>query len=230
MQLSDAIAAQQVDVLEVADLVDMLHLCAAWMTRDEEALTELDRAIGDGDHGHNMRIGFAAVLEELDAAPEPEPDLGTLLSHAGLILISAVGGASGPLYGAALIEAGLVLRGQRQAGLAELTAALEAACRGVGRRGHCYPGDKTLLDTLQPAADALKTAVAGGSTRTGLGAALIAMREAARQGMLSTIPLQAQRGLALRYGPRSIGHQDPGATSCYLVLDALVTAWQQRRP
>ena len=214
------------DVLDVDDLVTMLQISASWLERDEEELTALDQAIGDGDHGHNMRIGFLAIREELEALQLTGPDLGSLLSHVGLILVSAVGGASGPLYSAAFIEAGLVLSGQRQVGLPGLVAALDAASKGVARRGHCYLGDKTLLDTLQPAVDALKTALAGGST---LARGLEQMREAARQGMLSTIPLQAQRGLAMRYGTRSIGHQDPGATSCYLILDALVSAWKQRR-
>jgi len=225
MMLSGEIAARITDVVDVADLVTMLHMSADWLARDEEELTSLDQAIGDGDHGRNMRIGFRAVLEELDSIQVRDPDLGTLLSYVGLTLISAVGGASGPLYGAGFTAAGMVLSGRRRAGLPELTVALEAACQGIARRGHCYPGDKTILDTLQPAADALKTALAGGSP---LGAALDQMREAARQGMASTIPLQARRGLAMRFGPRSIGHQDPGATSCYLLLDALVTAWMQR--
>jgi dihydroxyacetone kinase-like protein len=214
--------ALNVDVLDVADLVAMLHMSANWLERDEDELTKLDQAIGDGDHGRNMRIGFRAVLEGLDTVQARDPDLGTLLSYVGLTLISAVGGASGPLYGAGFAAAGMALSGRREAGPTELTAALESACQGVARRGHCYPGDKTILDTLQPAADALKTALAGGST---LGYALDHMREAARQGMMSTIPLQARCGLAMRYGPRSIGHQDPGATSCYLILDALVSAW-----
>jgi dihydroxyacetone kinase-like protein len=224
--LSSEVAASSMDLLDMDDLVTMLRISAEWLTRDEEELTALDRAIGDGDHGHNMRIGFAAVIEGLASIEARQPDLGALLSHVGLILISAVGGASGPLYGAALVEAGMVLTGQREAGLRELTESLEAACRGVARRGHCYLGDKTILDTLQPAADALRTALAVGTT---LQAGLQQMREAAHQGMLSTIPLQARCGLALRYGPRSIGHQDPGATSCYLILDALATAWERRR-
>jgi dihydroxyacetone kinase-like protein len=220
------IAPPGIDVLNIDDLVAMLRLSAAWLARDEEELTALDRAIGDGDHGHNMRFGFDAVLEELDGILVSGPDLGTLLGHVGLILISAVGGASGPLYGAAFVEAGLVLSGRTEAGLADLVAALEAACRGVARRGRCYPGDKTILDALQPAADALKTAQATGLP---LGAGLERMREAAHQGMLSTIPLQARCGLAMRYGPRSIGHQDPGATSCHLLLEALAAAWKGRR-
>lgn len=218
--------ARNMDAMNVADLVTMLHLSEDSLTQHEDMLTGLDQAIGDGDHGRNMRIGFRAVLDELDGVQRHDRDLGTLLSYVGLTLISAVGGASGPLYGAAFTAAGMALSGQDRAGLDELSAALEAACRGLARRGRCYPGDKTILDTLQPAADALKTALAGGSS---FATALTQMREAARQGMVSTIPLQARCGLAMRYGPRSIGHQDPGATSCYLLLDALVSAWQSHR-
>jgi dihydroxyacetone kinase-like protein len=214
------------DAMTIADLVTMVHMSAESLTRHEDMLTSLDRAIGDGDHGRNMRIGFRAVLDELVSVPGHDRDLGTLLSYVGLTLISAVGGASGPLYGAAFTAAGMVLSGQDEAGLDELSAALEAACRGLTRRGHCYPGDKTILDTLQPAADALKTALAVDSS---FETALAQMWEAARQGMVSTIPLQARCGLAMRYGPRSIGHQDPGATSCYLLLDALVSAWRSHR-
>jgi dihydroxyacetone kinase-like protein len=224
--ISPEIISPRLDVLDMDDLAAALRLNAAWLERDEEMLTALDRAIGDADHGCNMRIGFDAVLEELGAILAAAPDLGTLLGHVGLILISSVGGASGPLYGAAFVEAGLALSGRRQAGLPELTLAFDAACRGVARRGHCYPGDKTILDTLQPAADALKTAEAA---RLSLEQALERMQEAATQGMLSTTPLQARCGLAMRYGPRSIGHQDPGATSCRLLLDALATAWKTRR-
>jgi phosphoenolpyruvate---glycerone phosphotransferase subunit DhaL len=220
------IAAPGVDVLDVDDLVAMLRVSAEWLARDEEVLTALDRAIGDGDHGHNMRLGFVAVLEELDGILAAEPDLGTLLGHVGLILISAVGGASGPLYGAAFIEAGLVLSGRTEARLPDLTAALEAACRGIARRGRCFPGDKTILDALQPAADALRTALA---SKLSLEESLEWMQEAARQGMLSTTPLQARCGLAMRYGPRSIGHQDPGATSCHVLLKALAVSWKGRR-
>ncbi len=205
----------------------MLRISAAWLERDEDKLTALDQAIGDGDHGHNMRIGFQAVREQLDTWAQSDPDLGTLLCHVGLTLISAVGGASGPLYSAAFIEAGMALTGCREAGVKELATAISAACRGVARRGHCNPGDKTLLDTLQPAADALNTALA---VKALLPVALAQSQTAAHQGMLSTIPLLARCGIAMRFGPRSIGHQDPGATSCYLLVEAIVTAWRQRRP
>jgi dihydroxyacetone kinase-like protein len=214
------------DSMDVADLVAALHLCTVWLVRDEAELTELDRAIGDGDHGHNMRIGFEAVREELQSGQAHDVDLGTLMSLTGLTLLSAVGGASGPLYSAAFIAAGLALEGSMCAGPHELAGALQAACRGVARRGHCFPGDKTLLDTLQPAADALKTASISGLT---MAAGLEAMRESACQGMRSTIPMLARCGLAMRYGPRSIGHQDPGATSCYLILNAVAYAWTERR-
>jgi dihydroxyacetone kinase-like protein len=223
MMLPSGTGARIADVMNVADLIAMLQLSADALTEHEEMITGLDQAIGDGDHGRNMRIGFRAVLDELDSVRARDHDLGTVLSYVGLTLISSVGGASGPLYGAAFTAAGMVLNGRNEAGLDDLSAALEAACRGLARRGRCYPGDKTILDTLQPAADAMKTALAGGSS---FETALELMREAARQGMISTIPLQARCGLAMRYGPRSIGHQDPGATSCYLLLDALVSAWQ----
>jgi dihydroxyacetone kinase-like protein len=213
-------------VLDVADLVATFHLCGARLKRHEEALTALDRAIGDGDHGHNMRIGFQAVCMELRAWQPHDADLGEVFERAGLTLLSAVGGASGPLYGAAFVDAGLALRGCRHAGLPDLAQATAAACYGVARRGHCYPGDKTLLDTLQPTADALRTAVASGAT---LAAGIEQMRTAAHQGMVSTIPLVARCGLAMRFGARSIGHQDPGATSCYLIVDALATAWKRPR-
>jgi dihydroxyacetone kinase-like protein len=226
MMLPDGTEARTADAMNVADLVTMLRMSADVLTQHEDLLTSLDQAIGDGDHGRNMRIGFRAVLDDLESARDNDRDLGRLLSYVGLTLISSVGGASGPLYGAAFTAAGMVLSGRDCASLEELSAALEAACRGLARRGHCYPGDKTILDTLQPAADALKTALAGGSS---FESALAQMREAAHQGMVSTIPLQARCGLAMRYGPASIGHQDPGATSCYLLLDALVSAWQSHR-
>jgi dihydroxyacetone kinase-like protein len=214
------------DILDIDDFLAMMRLAAEWLVRDEAELTALDRAIGDGDHGQNMRIGFRAVCEQLDTFQTEELDIGDHLCRVGLILLSAIGGASGPLYSAAFVEAGLTVSGRREVGLTELTEALQAAGRSVARRGHCYPGDKTLLDTLQPAADALRTALAGGAS---LRTALSQMREAARQGMLSTTPLVARCGLAMRLGPRSVGHQDPGATSCYLLLSALVSAWEARR-
>lgn len=185
--------------------------------RHAAALTRLDAVLGDGDHGDNLAIGFRAVDELLDELPASTPP-GELLRAIGYRLVGAVGGASGPLYGTACIEAGF------RAGTAEtldvelLAAMLRAAADGLARRGRCAVGDKTILDTLGPAADAFAGAVADGA------AAATAQRralEAARAGMRSTRPLVARRGLALRLGQRSAGHLDPGAVSCYLLLAAL---------
>ena len=185
--------------------------------RHAAALTRLDAVLGDGDHGDNLSIGFRAVDELLDELPAATPP-GELLRAIGYRLVGAVGGASGPLYGTACIEAGV------RAGTAEtldaglLAAMLRAAADGLARRGRCAVGDKTILDTLGPATDAFAGAVAeGASAATAQRRAL----EAARAGMRSTRPLVARRGLALRLGQRSAGHLDPGAVSCYLLLAAL---------
>jgi len=185
--------------------------------RHAVALTRLDAVLGDGDHGDNLAIGFRAV-EEVVAGLPPETLPGELLRAVGHRLVAAVGGASGPLYGTAFIEAGF------RAGSATMidgplaAAMLDAATDGLARRGRCAVGDKTILDTLRPAAAALTEAV---STGTATSDAARAMIEAARRGMLSTRPLIARRGIALRLGERSAGHLDPGAVSCFLILRAL---------
>jgi dihydroxyacetone kinase-like protein len=185
--------------------------------RHATALTRLDAVLGDGDHGDNLSIGFQAVDELLDELPlETRP--GDLLRAVGHRLVATVGGASGPLYGTAFIEAGF------QAGDADaldpelIGEMLQAAAAGVSRRGRCSVGDKTILDTLQPAVDSFKTAVDSGANAQDAWAAAVA---AARAGMRSTVPLVARRGLALRLGERSVGHLDPGAASCFLLLVAL---------
>lgn len=185
--------------------------------RHAAALTRLDAVLGDGDHGDNLATGFRAVAELLDELPA-DTTPGEVLRAVGHRLVSTVGGASGPLYGTAFIEAGFhagdaaVLDGDLLAGM------LSAAAAGLARRGRCAVGDKTILDTLQPAADALAAAVATGASG---GDATRATIRAARLGMRSTAPLVARRGLALRLGDRSIGHRDPGAVSCFVLLLAL---------
>jgi dihydroxyacetone kinase-like protein len=199
--------------------------CARTIERHRAALTRLDRALGDGDHGDNLSHGFRAVLDELAAAGPDEPrSAGAILRAAGHSLVVAVGGASGPLYGTAFLEAGFV------AGDAPLDAdaigrMLDSAVAGLARRGRCAVGDKTILDALAPAADAYRAARAAGATLEG---ALAAAIHAARQGMRATAPLVARRGLALRLGDRSIGHLDPGAVSCFLLLRALVPSAADR--
>lgn len=194
----------------------------AWLRRSAQVLheqrqylTELDAAIGDADHGINLDRGFAAVLEKLPTVAEA--DVGAILKTVGATLVSTVGGASGPLYGTAFLRAGTALAGQRELRPADVRAGLGAALEGVVARGHAARGEKTMVDALAPALDALDAALdAGGS----LDDALRAAAEAADAGARATIPMLATKGRASYLGERSIGHQDPGATSLALFLRA----------
>ncbi|MQA80524.1 MAG: dihydroxyacetone kinase subunit L [Streptosporangiales bacterium] len=181
-------------------------------------LTGLDSAIGDGDHGINLDRGMRAVVEKLDAA-EPG-DLGGLLRAVGMTLISKVGGASGPLYGTFFLEGGKSLGAMAEASDADLVAAVTAAVAGVQARGKAEPGDKTMVDALVPARDALREAVEGG---TGLDEALARAAEAAERGRDATKPLVARKGRASYLGERSAGYVDPGATSSALLLRCAAT-------
>jgi phosphoenolpyruvate---glycerone phosphotransferase subunit DhaL len=180
-------------------------------------LTRLDFVLGDGDHGDNLVIGFRAVADTLDELPR-DTRPGELLRAVGHRLVAAVGGASGPLYGTAFIEAGFRAGDAERLDLATLSAMLAAAADGLSRRGRCAVGDKTILDALRPAADAFGQAVVSGD---GLMGAVVSAELAARDGMASTRGLVARRGLALRLGERSVGHLDPGAVSCFLLIRAL---------
>ena len=185
--------------------------------RHAAALTRLDAVLGDGDHGDNLAIGFRAVDQLLDELPETTPP-GEVLKAIGYRLVGAVGGASGPLYGTACIEAGFRAGTAERLDANDLAAMLDAAADGLARRGRCAIGDKTMFDTLRPAADAFGAAVrAGADLETAWRRALVA----ARAGMHATRPLVARRGLALRLGARSAGHLDPGAVSCYALLAAI---------
>ena len=186
--------------------------------RDQrDYLTQLDAAIGDADHGANMDRGFTAVVERLDGEASSEPP-GKLLLTAGSTLVSTVGGASGPLWGTALRRAGRVLGEAQAFGPEELVAALDAALAGVVDLGAASEGEKTMVDALAPAVRVLRERV---ETGAGLADALAAAREAGEEGMRATVPLQARKGRASYLGERSIGHQDPGATSTALILAAL---------
>jgi phosphoenolpyruvate---glycerone phosphotransferase subunit DhaL len=208
--------------LSAPDVLGFVERAAAALARHEMLLDRLDAALGDGDHGSNMRIGFAAAIPIARAGLAERPDdVGELLRVVGHSLVANVGGASGPLYGTALIEAGFALAGQPTAGLGDLASALEAGRAGLARRGRCAVGDKTILDALDPAVRTLRQAAdAGRPFPDGVAAAAVA----AAEGMRSTIPLVARRGLALRLGERSRGHRDPGATSCFLLLVAMAHA------
>jgi dihydroxyacetone kinase-like protein len=205
---------------------------STWMTEIAEAvrvnrdyLVQLDAAIGDGDHGINMTRGFDAVVRALAAETEAPP--GKLLVLAGKTLVSSVGGASGPLWGSALRRAGRTLGDAPTFEAEELVAALEAALAAVQDLGQARPGDKTMVDALVPAVEALRERVTAGLP---LEDALRAASAAAEEGMRATVPMQAHKGRASYLGERSIGHQDPGATSAALIMAALERTVSERRP
>jgi phosphoenolpyruvate---glycerone phosphotransferase subunit DhaL len=197
-----------------------LELAAASLRENRDYLTQLDAAIGDADHGTNMDRGFTAVLEKLAAADGGTPP-GRLLVTAGSTLVSTVGGASGPLWGTALRRAGRALGEAEEFDGAELAEALQAALDGVVELGAAQEGDKTMVDTLSPVVRVLRDRVGGGES---VAAALAAARDAGDEGMRATVPLQASKGRASYLGERSIGHQDPGATSTALIVAALARA------
>ncbi|MFJ4716850.1 dihydroxyacetone kinase subunit DhaL [Streptomyces sp. NPDC088785] len=180
---------------------------AVAVDREAARLTDLDSAIGDADHGSNLQRGFAAVSQILEQEPPATP--GGVLTLAGRQLISKVGGASGPLYGTLLRRTGKALGDADEVSATDLAAALRAGVDAVAALGGAAPGDKTMLDALVPAVDALD------------GGDFAAARAAAEHGAEATTPLQARKGRASYLGARSIGHQDPGATSAALLIGAL---------
>lgn len=179
-------------------------------------LTQLDSDIGDADHGVNLDRGFRAVREKLLAAP-PE-DIAKELSMVGKTLISMVGGASGPLYGTAFLRASGATSTKQELMPADVVAMLEAFVGGVVARGKAQVGEKTMIDTLTPALEAAKKALQEGASLAEL---TLYTSAAAEKGMLNTIPLLATKGRASYLGERSIGHQDPGATSSWLIMRSL---------
>jgi dihydroxyacetone kinase-like protein len=193
-------------VLDTAFFVRWMTAAAAVIDREADRLTELDSPIGDADHGRNMQRGFAAVVKVLETEPPATP--GGVLTAAGRQLISSVGGASGPLYGTLLRRAGKTLGEAPQTSAAELRSALAAGVAAVGQLGGSAPGDKTMLDALTPGVVALAES-------------FDAAAAASAEGALATVPMQARKGRASYLGERSIGHQDPGATSSALLFAAL---------
>lgn len=194
-------------MLDAAFFRRWLTSAAALVDREAERLTELDSPIGDADHGSNLQRGFAAVAATLEKEAPATP--GAVLTLAGRQLISTVGGASGPLYGTLLRRTGKTLGDAAEVSEQEFADALRTGVDAVGALGGAVPGDKTMLDALVPAVDVLAES---------FGAA----RDAANEGAVATTPLQARKGRASYLGERSIGHQDPGATSSALLFDALV--------
>ena len=203
------------------DILRWIRAFAAEVDANKEQLTQLDSAIGDGDHGINMQRGMSAVLVKVDATGE-ESDIGALLKTVGMTLVSTVGGAGGPLYGTLFMQMGMAVSGKEELSSDDWAAALEAAVTGVQARGKAEPGDKTMIDALIPGRDALKAALAEGATFED---ALRQSADAADQGMRDTVPLVARKGRASYLGERSAGHQDPGATSSHLLLEAAAETW-----
>ena len=191
-----------------------IRAAAATVALTKDRLTELDSAIGDGDHGVNMDRGFQAVLARLPAVTDA--DIGTIFKTVGMTLVSTVGGAAGPLYGTFFLQAAAATAGKVELELSDWVAALQAGVHGVIMRGKASPGDKTMADALVPALEALRAAAADGAS---VSAALLRSAEAAERGMRATIPLVARKGRASYLGERSAGHQDPGATSSHLLLE-----------
>ena len=199
--------------------VDWIRRFAAEIAEHRVELVRLDTAIGDGDHGTNMDRGMKKALEKLDS--QQGEDIGAMLKTVGMALVSTVGGAAGPLYGTLFMQMGSAAGGRSELDVAGLAQALEAGVKGVQARGKAEPEDKTMVDALLPALDALQNA--DGSDEA---AALTAAADAAEEGMKATIPLVARKGRASYLGERSAGHQDPGATSTHLLLRSAAAAVQ----
>lgn len=203
----------------VADLEAWLRAYAGLIEENKDHLTRLDSAIGDADHGINMERGMQAVVAALDA--EEFGRASQLMQKVGMTLVSTVGGAAGPLYGTYFLRFGTKAGEVAELSAAELGEALSAGLEGVVARGKPEPGDKTMFDAMAPATAAYRAAIARGAD---LAAALREALAAAEQGRDDTIPMLARKGRASYLGERSIGHQDPGATSTALLFAAAVAA------
>lgn len=214
------------ETIRQKDVVAWLRSFADVVAAERDGLTALDAAIGDADHGINMDRGMQAVVSRLaeqaaagEAPPaanaDPPGDLGALFKTVGMTLVSTVGGAAGPLYGTLFLRMAGAAGDQTELTATEWATVLSAGVTGVQARGKTELGDKTMVDALRPAAEALNAAAAEG---LGLGEVLRQSADAAEEGMKATIPLVAKKGRASYLGERSAGHQDPGATSSWLLL------------
>jgi dihydroxyacetone kinase-like protein len=206
-------------------VVQFVRTFAKVVSENREYLTGLDSAIGDADHGINMDRGMSAALAKLDSVPEG--DVGNLFKTVGMTLVSTVGGAGGPLYGTLFMQMGMALAGKPELSSQDWSEALTKGLEGVVMRGKAEPGDKTMVDALTPARDALREALEEGAS---FGDALRRSAAAAEEGMKGTIPLVARKGRASYLGERSAGHQDPGATSSFLLLKTAADTWADADP
>jgi dihydroxyacetone kinase-like protein len=196
-------------------VLDWMNRFAGEMGEHRQELVRLDTAIGDGDHGTNMDRGMRKALEKLEAAEQADP--GAVLKTVAMALISSVGGAAGPLYGTLFLQMGGAMAGHAEVDLPTFAAAWRKGLEGVKSRGKAEPGDKTMVDALTPAVEALETA-------TDLDGGLRAAAQAAEEGMKATTPLVARKGRASYLGERSKDHQDPGATSTYYLFKSAAEA------
>jgi phosphoenolpyruvate---glycerone phosphotransferase subunit DhaL len=196
-------------------VLDWMNRFAGEMGEHRQELVRLDTAIGDGDHGTNMDRGMRKAIEKLESAEQEDP--GAALKTVAMALISSVGGAAGPLYGTLFLQMGGALAGQAEVDLPAYAAAWHKALEGVQSRGKAQPGDKTMVDALIPAVEALERA-------SDLDAGLRAAVQAAEEGMKATTPLIARKGRASYLGERSKDHQDPGATSTYYLFKSAAEA------
>lgn len=203
------------------DVLRWIRTFASTIAENKAYLTELDSAIGDADHGINMNRGMQAALAKVDALPPG--DVGLLFKTIGMALVSTVGGAGGPLYGTLFLQLGVATAGKAEIEMQDWSEALAAAVQGVQARGKAELQDKTMVDALAPARDAFAEALIEGATFSD---ALDRSASAAEEGMKETIPLVARKGRASYLGERSAGHQDPGATSSFLLLKAAADTWR----
>lgn len=204
-------------------LIDALLAMSRRMEEEKDYLTDLDNAIGDGDHGINMSRGFKAIAGK---APELSgmDDIGTILKTVGMTLVSVVGGSAGPLYGTAFMKAGMEMSGKTEMDMQDFLACMKAAVDGVMMRGRAVRGEKTMLDSMIPAYEAMRDAFLGGKPALDC---LAAGLQAAREGAEYTKSIIATKGRASYIGERSLGHIDPGAVSFTLLLQTIADSWSE---
>ena len=207
------------DTITTAQMQRALQAMCDTIENEKEYLSELDGAIGDGDHGVNMAKCFREVKKKL--AESSAADVGTLFRDVGMVVMNSVGGAMGALYGTFFLKLSQSSAGKIEVSLNDLVAMYQTGEQGILDIGKANPGDKTLIDTLSPAVRAIEAAAKEGKPLAG---ALADFEQAAQQGMESTTDMLAKMGRASRLGERTIGHQDAGATSCYFILRSLASA------
>ena len=203
------------------DVLRWLDASQKVFAEHRQQLTDLDSAVGDGDFGVSMERGFTAAQAEMTA--HPPPDLRSAFQNVASVLIRTMGGASGPLYGTFFMRAGAACAGKSELAPADVVALFQAGVEGLQQRGKAEPGDKTMLDALLPALEAMRRALEDGS---GLAEILERGAAAAEAGMRATIAMQARKGRGSYLGERSVGHQDAGATGAHLLLQAAANAWR----